>query len=60
VENHLTVASLPTPIFKVTKSVTFSQSFPSGMDWEEPVKSLGIDLGIVSCGWALIETDVAQ
>jgi CRISPR-associated endonuclease Csn1 len=24
------------------------------------VKSLGIDLGIASCGWALIETDVAQ
>jgi CRISPR/Cas system Type II protein with McrA/HNH and RuvC-like nuclease domain len=30
------------------------------MDWEEPVKSLGIDLGTASCGWALIETDVAQ
>ncbi|MCA3277128.1 MAG: type II CRISPR RNA-guided endonuclease Cas9 [Roseomonas sp.] len=30
------------------------------MDWERPVKSLGIDLGIASCGWALIETDVAQ
>lgn len=24
------------------------------------MKSLGIDLGIASCGWALIETDVAQ
>jgi len=24
------------------------------------VKSLGIDLGIASCGWALIETDMAQ
>jgi CRISPR-associated endonuclease Csn1 len=30
------------------------------MDWGETVKSLGIDLGIASCGWALIETDVAQ
>ncbi|MCA3279288.1 MAG: type II CRISPR RNA-guided endonuclease Cas9 [Roseomonas sp.] len=30
------------------------------MDWEKPVKSLGIDLGIASCGWALIETDVEQ
>lgn len=24
------------------------------------MKSLGVDLGIASCGWALIETDVAQ
>jgi CRISPR/Cas system Type II protein with McrA/HNH and RuvC-like nuclease domain len=30
------------------------------MDWGKPMKSLGIDLGIASCGWALIETDVAQ
>jgi CRISPR-associated endonuclease Csn1 len=44
----------------VTKSFTFCQSFSSGMDWGETVKSLGIDLGIASCGWALIETDVAQ
>jgi hypothetical protein len=44
----------------VTKYVTFCQSFSSGMDWGETVKSLGIDLGIASCGWALIETDVAQ
>ncbi len=30
------------------------------MDWGKTLKSLGIDLGIASCGWALIETDVAQ
>jgi CRISPR-associated endonuclease Csn1 len=44
----------------VTKSFAFCQSFSLGLNWEWPVKSLGIDLGIASCGWALIETDVAQ